>query len=138
MSALRCAIVGAGPAGFHAAGQLLDEGFDVDLLDTLPTPFGLVRSGVAPDHPKIKSVTRVFEKTAAHPRLRFFGGVELGVDVQRAESLEHYHAARRAVTGADGRLQRRLGEQPVRRAMGVAADGALGRHQVDRRGDQLR
>ena len=105
MRALRCAIVGAGPAGFYAAQQLLDEGFEVDLLDALPTPFGLVRSGVAPDHPKIKSVTRVFEKTAAHPRLRFFGGVELGGDVQRADLLEHYHAVVYAVgTASDNRL----------------------------------
>src|SRR5215470_1280154 len=54
----RAAIVGAGPAGFYAADQLLGAGFAVDLFDALPTPFGLVRSGVAPDHPKIKSVTR--------------------------------------------------------------------------------
>ena len=105
MSALRCAIVGAGPAGFYAAQQLLDEGFEVDLLDALPTPFGLVRSGVAPDHPKIKSVTRVFERTAAHPGLCFFGGVELGGDVQRADLLEHYHAVVYAVgTASDNRL----------------------------------
>jgi ferredoxin/flavodoxin---NADP+ reductase len=105
MRPLRCAIIGAGPAGFYAAQQLLGEGFDVDLLDTLPTPFGLVRSGVAPDHPKIKSVTRVFEKTAAHPGLRFFGGVELGADVQRADLLEHYHAVVYAVgTPSDNRL----------------------------------
>jgi ferredoxin/flavodoxin---NADP+ reductase len=106
MTALRCAIVGAGPAGFYAAQQLLDEGFEVDLLDALPTPFGLVRSGVAPDHPKIKSVTRVFEKTAAHPGLRFFGGVELGGGVRRADLLEHYHAVVYAVgTARDNRLR---------------------------------
>ena len=61
---LRVAIVGAGPSGFYAAGQLLGDGFEVDLYDALPTPFGLVRAGVAPDHPNIKAVTRVFEKTA--------------------------------------------------------------------------
>ena len=56
---LRAAVIGAGPAGFYAADQLLAGGFEVDMLDALPTPFGLVRSGVAPDHPKIKSVTRI-------------------------------------------------------------------------------
>ena len=70
----RAAIVGAGPSGFYTADQLLKAGFEVDLFDALPTPFGLVRAGVAPDHPKIKSVTRVYEKTAAHESFRFFGG----------------------------------------------------------------
>ena len=60
----RAAVIGAGPAGFYATDQLLEAGFEVDLYDALPTPFGLVRAGVAPDHPKIKSVTRVYEKTA--------------------------------------------------------------------------
>ena len=60
----RVAVVGAGPSGFYTSAQLLDEGFRVDLIDLLPTPFGLVRAGVAPDHPKIKSVTRMYEKTA--------------------------------------------------------------------------
>jgi ferredoxin/flavodoxin---NADP+ reductase len=65
--ALRVAVVGAGPAGFYAAGHLLaaERPVRVDLFDRLPTPFGLVRAGVAPDHPKIKSVVRVYEKTAA-------------------------------------------------------------------------
>ena len=66
---LRAAIVGAGPSGFYATEQLLKAGFAVDLYDALPTPFGLVRAGVAPDHPKIKSVTRVYAKTAQHERL---------------------------------------------------------------------
>ena len=65
-TALRAAVVGAGPSGFYATDQLLKAGFEVDLLEVLPTPFGLVRAGVAPDHPKIKSVTRVYEKTAKH------------------------------------------------------------------------
>jgi ferredoxin/flavodoxin---NADP+ reductase len=87
--------VGAGPAGFYAAGHLLkdsEERIEVDMLERLPTPWGLVRSGVAPDHPKIKSVTRIYEKTAAHQRFRYFGNVELGVHVGREELLEHYHA----------------------------------------------
>src|SRR5919112_961544 len=88
---MRIAVVGAAPAGFYATDQLLAAGFEVDLLDALPTPFGLVRSGVAPDHPKIKSVTRVYEKTAARPGFRFFGGIRLGEHVSRADLLAHYH-----------------------------------------------
>src|SRR5215469_15782390 len=87
-SPLRAAVVGAGPAGFYATDQLLGAGFEVDLFDALPTPYGLVRSGVAPDHPKIKSVTRVYDKTAGKPGFRFFGGVVLGEHVSRTELLE--------------------------------------------------
>jgi ferredoxin--NADP+ reductase len=93
-SPLRAAIIGAGPSGFYAAGQLLaveEPQFAVDLYDRLPTPYGLVRSGVAPDHPKIKSVTRAYDKTSQHERFRFFGHVELGSDVSREQLLEHYH-----------------------------------------------
>jgi ferredoxin--NADP+ reductase len=103
---MRFAVIGAGPAGFYACEKLLAAGFDVDLLDALPTPFGLVRSGVAPDHPNIKAVTRVYEKTAAKPGFRFFGGVALGEHVSRAELLERYHGVVYA-TGTD--LDRRLG-----------------------------
>jgi ferredoxin/flavodoxin---NADP+ reductase len=98
----RVAIIGAGPAGFYTAADLLKDGFDVDLYDVLPTPFGLVRAGVAPDHPKIKSVTRVYEKTAAKPGFRFFGGVELGSDISRDELLERYNAVIYAVGTSDG------------------------------------
>jgi ferredoxin--NADP+ reductase len=94
-SPLRVAVVGAGPAGFYAAEHLLrhpERTVEVDLFDKLPTPFGLVRAGVAPDHPKIKSVIRVYEKTAARPGFRFFGGVELGADVSAAELAERYNA----------------------------------------------
>ena len=103
--AIRAAVVGAGPSGFYSAESLLREGIAVDLFDLLPTPFGLVRAGVAPDHPKIKSVARVFEKTAEHPGFRFFGGVELGTDVTRSELRERYHVLVYA-TGAssDNRL----------------------------------
>ena len=78
---LRAAVVGAGPSGFYAAGQLLavdEPQFSVDVYDRLPTPYGLVRSGVAPDHPKIKAVTKAYDKTTEHERFRFFGHVELG------------------------------------------------------------
>jgi ferredoxin--NADP+ reductase len=101
----RIAIVGAGPSGFYTAEQLLAQGFEVDLLDLLPTPYGLVRAGVAPDHPKIKSVTRVYDKTAARDGFRFFGGVAVGEDVSRADLLARYHAVVYAVgTASDNRL----------------------------------
>src|SRR6201996_5265061 len=101
----RAAIVGAGPSGFYAADQLLKAGWEVDLFDALPTPYGLVRAGVAPDHPKIKSVTRVYAKMAAHEAFRFFGGGMLGSDVSREELLERYHAVVYAVgTSQDNRL----------------------------------
>jgi ferredoxin--NADP+ reductase len=91
---LRVAIIGAGPTGFYAADHLLrQEGVvvEVDLFDRLPTPFGLVRLGVAPDHQKIKSVTVAFDKVAANPRFRFFGHVELGKDVEVDDLRNHYH-----------------------------------------------
>jgi ferredoxin/flavodoxin---NADP+ reductase len=91
---LRVAIVGAGPAGYYAADHLLRQEavvVEVDMFDRLPTPFGLVRLGVAPDHQKIKAVTAVFDKVAGHPRFRFFGGVELGRDVTVDDLRRHYH-----------------------------------------------
>jgi len=97
---VRVAIVGSGPAGFYAAGQLLGSGaaeFSVDLYDRLITPWGLVRAGVAPDHPKIKSVSRVYEKTARHPRFRFHGNVEIGTDITHAELAAAYDAVLYAV-----------------------------------------
>src|SRR3954466_14208924 len=101
----RAAVVAARPPGFPLPDQLLAAGFAVDLYDVLPTPFGLVRAGVAPDHPKIKSVTRMYEKTAAKPGFRFFGGVELGSDVMRDDLLERYHPVVYAVgTSTDNRL----------------------------------
>lgn len=91
---LRVAVIGAGPSGFYAAEQLLrqDRPVAVDLFDRLPTPFGLVRGGVAPDHPKIKSVTRVYDKVAALPSFRFLGNVAVGRDITAAELARRYHA----------------------------------------------
>ena len=92
---LRVAIVGSGPAGFYAAEHLLkheDHVIQVDMFDRLPTPYGLVRAGVAPDHPKIKSVIRIYEKTAARPGFRFFGNVHIGREITALELAEHYHA----------------------------------------------
>ncbi len=91
---VRVAIVGAGPAGFYAAEHLLKQSepaVEVDLFDRLPTPHGLVRAGVAPDHEKIKNVTRVFDKTAAREGFRFFGNVEFGRDLTLADLARHYH-----------------------------------------------
>jgi ferredoxin--NADP+ reductase len=102
---LRAAIVGAGPSGFYTSDQLLKVGFAVDLYDALPTPFGLVRAGVAPDHPKIKSVTRMYAKTATHERFRFFGGVSLGRHVTREELRARYSVVVYAIgTATDNRL----------------------------------
>ena len=91
---LRVAIVGSGPAGFYAAEQLLrtEVVVEVDVYDRLPTPFGLVRAGVAPDHPKLKSVIRVYEKTAAREGFRFFGNVHVDSHIAAAELAERYHA----------------------------------------------
>lgn len=92
---LRVAIIGAGPSGFYAADQIIKDPethAQVDLFDRLPTPYGLVRGGVAPDHPKIKSVTRVYERTAAKEGFRFFGNVEVGRDLGVEDFEKHYHA----------------------------------------------
>ncbi len=116
---IRIAVIGAGPAGFYAAGHLLKssaEQVEVDMLERLPTPWGLVRSGVAPDHPKIKSVTRVYEKTAAHPRFRFFGNVHFGEHVSREDLLAHYHAILYA-TGS-----------PADRPLGIPGEELPGSH----------
>jgi ferredoxin/flavodoxin---NADP+ reductase len=100
---LRVAIVGSGPAGFYAAGHLLkskshpDLCVQVDMFDRLPTPWGLVRAGVAPDHPNIKAVSRVYEKTAEHPEFRFYGNVELGRDLFHDDLTGRYHAVIYAV-----------------------------------------
>ena len=97
------AIVGSGPSGFFAAASLLraaDAGefqLAVDMLEMLPTPWGLVRSGVAPDHPKIKSVSAQFEKTAGDPRFRFFGNIKVGEQVSATELAERYDAVIYAV-----------------------------------------
>jgi ferredoxin--NADP+ reductase len=91
---MRVAIVGSGPAGFYAAEALLkrtDTRVDVDVFDRLPTPYGLVRGGVAPDHQRIKSVARVFAATAARPTFRFLGNVQLGRDVTVEDLRRHYH-----------------------------------------------
>lgn len=106
---LRVAIIGSGPAAFYAAEHLLKrEGLvvEIDVFDRLPTPFGLVRGGVAPDHQKIKSVAAAFDKVAAHPRFRFYGYVEFGKDVTVADLREHYH---QIVYATGAQTDRRMG-----------------------------
>lgn len=91
---LRVAIIGSGPSGFYAAEALFksDLSVQVDMYEKLPVPFGLVRSGVAPDHPKIKNVTRVYDKIAANPQFQFWGNVTIGEDIQVEELQQYYHA----------------------------------------------
>ena len=99
---LRVAIVGSGPSGFYAAEALLKSNLTVrvDMFDRLPTPFGLVRGGVAHDHPKIKSVTKVYDKIAQHERFSFLGNVTIGHDIKLVELREYYEAVLFA-TGAE-------------------------------------
>jgi len=91
---MRVAVVGSGPAGFYAAAALLgaDPPVEVDMIERLPTPWGLVRLGVAPDHPKIKSVSRAFERIAEQPGFRFLGDVEVGRDLHHADLVRLYDA----------------------------------------------
>jgi ferredoxin--NADP+ reductase len=106
---LRVAVVGSGPAAFYAAGHLLaseDPPAQVDLIERLPTPWGLVRLGVAPDHPQLKTVSKAFEKIAARPGFRFLGNVEVGRDVTHEELAGLYDAVIYAV---GSQTDRRLG-----------------------------
>jgi len=105
---LRVAVVGSGPAGFYAAGSLLDAEapFEVDMIERLPTPWGLVRLGVAPDHPKLKTVSRAFERIAAKPGFRFFGNVEVGRDLTHADLTRLYDAV---IYAFGAQSDRRLG-----------------------------
>src|SRR5258708_16685787 len=118
-SPVRVAIIGSGPSGFYAAEALLraaDSVVQVDMFDRLPTPYGLVRGGVAPDHPKIKTVTTVYDKTAANPNFRFYGYVEVGKDITHAEMRSFYHMIVYAV-----------GAQSDRR-MGIPGEDLSGSH----------
>src|SRR5262245_64304085 len=105
---LRVAIIGSGPAAFYAAEALLkpERHVEVDMIERLPTPYGLVRGGVAPDHQKIKSVIAIYEKIAANPAFRYFGNIEYGRHLSRADLESHFHAILYA-TGAQ--TDRRLG-----------------------------
>jgi ferredoxin--NADP+ reductase len=108
MPQYKIAIVGAGPAGYFAAQALQnlqneDQQFAIDMIERLPTPWGLVRSGVAPDHPKIKSVSKVFEKVANEPNFRLFGNMELGSDITIEQLKERYDAIVIATGSAIGK-----------------------------------
>src|SRR5208282_1784840 len=97
---LQVAIVGSGPSGFYAAEALLrqkDVPVRVDMLDRLPTPYGLVRGGVAPDHQKIKGVIGVYEKVAQNPAFRFFGNMKAGRDISVDDLRRLYDAVIYAV-----------------------------------------
>jgi ferredoxin/flavodoxin---NADP+ reductase len=109
---MRVAVVGSGPAGFYAAGALLsaDPPAEVDMIERLPTPWGLVRLGVAPDHPKLKTVSRAFERIAEQPGFRFLGNVEVGRDLHHEDLLRLYDAVVYAVGAQTDRRLRIPGE----------------------------
>ncbi|GAB4581799.1 MAG: FAD-dependent oxidoreductase [Anaerolineales bacterium] len=116
---LRVAIIGSGPSAFYAADSLLKRAnlsVEVDMFDRLPTPFGLVRGGVAPDHQKIKSVTKAYDRTAADPRFRFYGNVEFGTHLKLEDLQQYYHQILFA-TGAQ-----------TDRMMGIPGEDLAGSH----------
>lgn len=105
---LRVAIVGSGPSGFYAAEALLNADLEVrvDMLERLPAPYGLVRNGVAPDHPKLKQAIDVYDGIARHPRFTFLGNVTVGQDITVAELSDAYHAM---IFACGAETDRRLG-----------------------------
>src|ERR1700730_14883914 len=114
----RVAVIGSGPSGFYATEALLRSGapLTVDMFERLPVPYGLVRFGVAPDHPKLKLVTVAFDKIATTPGFRFVGGVQVGRDVTIDELRDSYDAVVIA-TGAD-----------VSRPLGIPGEDLSGCH----------
>ena len=116
---VKVAIVGSGPAAFYAADHLqkkLGDRVFMDMFEKLPTPHGLVRSGVAPDHQKIKSVARVYDKIASNPQFRFFGLVEFGKHITLEDLRRRYHQIVIA-TGAQ-----------TDRKMGIPGENLIGSH----------
>ena len=115
----KIAIIGSGPAGFYAAGELFRQKsweIKVDMFERLPTPFGLVRGGVAPDHQKIKSVTKIYTRIAENENFRFFGNVEFGRDIFQADLLDYYDAVIYSVGS------------PADRALGIPGEDLSGSH----------
>ena len=115
----KIAVIGSGPAGFYAAGELFRQqswSIKVDIFDRLPTPYGLVRGGVAPDHQKIKSVTKIYSRIAENENFRFFGNVEFGSDILRSDVLEFYDAVIYAVGS------------PSDRSLGIPGEELPGSH----------
>src|SRR5207247_1569520 len=138
---VRVAVVGSGPAGFYATEQLLrldDVAVEVDLFDRLPTPFGLVRAGVAPDHPKLKSVIRVYEKTAARDGFRFFGNVTAGPDLadHAIEALAESRVREIVVLGRRGPAQAAF-TNPEVRELGEMTDADVVVDPADAKLDRL-
>jgi len=116
---LRVAIIGSGPAAFYAVEHLFrqtDLAVEVDMFDRLPTPFGLVRGGVAPDHQKIKTVTKAYDQLACRPNYHFYGNVEFGKHLRLDDLRRHYHQILYA-TGAQ-----------TDRRMGIPGEDLLGSH----------
>src|SRR3954471_18155893 len=99
---LRVAVIGTGPAGIYAADHLIkrDASVTVDIFDRLPTPYGLIRYGVAPDHPRIKEIINALHRVLDNPRIRFIGNVNYGVDV-KPEEFRRFYDATIVATGAD-------------------------------------
>ena len=115
----KIAVIGSGPAGFYAAGELFRQqswSIKVDIFDRLPTPYGLVRGGVAPDHQKIKSVTKIYSRIAENENFRFFGNVEFGSDILRSDVLKFYDAVIYAVGS------------PSDRSLGIPGEELPGSH----------
>ncbi|MBQ63241.1 MAG: NADP oxidoreductase [Gammaproteobacteria bacterium] len=116
---LRVGIIGSGPAGFYTVSNFFKQkgvNVELDMFDRLPTPFGLVRAGVAPDHQKDKSVTRAYDKSASNPNFRFYGNVAYGTDLHMDDLKRHYHQIIFA-TGA-----------PVDRDLGIPGEDLTGSH----------
>ena len=116
MKIFKIAVVGAGPAGYFTAqafqnAQNEELSFSIDMIERLPTPWGLVRSGVAPDHPKIKTVSKVFEKIAKEPNFRLFANVELGKDVSLKDLRDRYDVVVLATGASRGRKLGIKGEE---------------------------
>ena len=115
----KIAVIGSGPAGFYAAGELFRQKsweIKVDMFERLPTPFGLVRGGVAPDHQKIKSVQKIYTRIAENENYRFFGNVEFGRDIYQADLLEYYDAVIYSVGS------------PADRTLGIPGENLSGSH----------
>ncbi|MGV0625550.1 FAD-dependent oxidoreductase [Mycolicibacter minnesotensis] len=121
LAALRVAIVGAGPSGFFVGERLLEPNINVsvDMFDMLPTPYGLVRAGVAPDHQDTKGVQKIFERVSQHQGFRYFLNVAVGQDIKHEELAQHYHAVVYA-TGASGDRRLGIGGEDLRNSLSAA------------------
>ncbi|MFC2403996.1 MAG: FAD-dependent oxidoreductase, partial [Corynebacterium matruchotii] len=96
---LRVAVIGAGPAGIYASDLLAKQGVNIDLFEQMPAPFGLIRYGVAPDHPRIKGIIASLHRVLDTPTIRLLGNIHIGEDITIAQLHEYYDAVLLA-TGA--------------------------------------